>query len=438
MSKLGNPRVRAGQLAQGVRQLVLIAIALWLPRLEVGLEAIGWWEQFQYLGYLLGFSWLTGLGQAYLVRLRDLDTPAANRLTAQVMTTILAISLTILLLGVLLQGPLLQFLTGDSYLPGWLFFLCFLAAHWPGLLAEQVLLARARPMQLISYSLLTNAALLAAVILPLYFGYSFETALPYLLGVALLKFLLTLMFLRPWLDFRAWVRQHWRKWLLVGSPLVIYAALNALNLSFDAWFVNFWYEGDDDRFAIFRYGTRELPLLAAATNGISQAVLPILSTSAGLASQRGLQQLKNSSLRLMHLFFPVAILLLLSSPYWWTWVFTEQLADSLSLFQVFLLLGISRMLFPIPVMTALGLGRELMIVGLIEIGINAVLSIMLVQSMGLIGVVWATVITYLLDKLVAVFWLWRRRGVPISAYCAWEWLLGYSLVLLGVYWVVGQ
>ncbi|MEL6669893.1 MAG: hypothetical protein AAFP08_13035, partial [Bacteroidota bacterium] len=52
---LGNAHVRAGQFAQGIRQVVLISLALWLPRSGIGLEAIGWWEQMQYLGFLLGF-----------------------------------------------------------------------------------------------------------------------------------------------------------------------------------------------------------------------------------------------------------------------------------------------------------------------------------------------------------------------------------------------
>lgn len=424
---LGNAHVRAGQFAQGIRQVVLISLALWLPRSGIGLEAIGWWEQMQYLGFLLGFSWLAGLEQAYLVKLRNKDKEAADRFTGQAFTVIAGISISILLIGWLAAGPLLQVLTGDAKLPGWPFYLCFLAAHWPGLFTEKVLLARSRPRQLLIYSILTNLALLLAIVVPLSAGYDFASAIRWLVPVALLKVILSFSFLRSSVVFPSLDFIDLKPWLTLASPLILYSALNSVNYSFDAWFVNFWFEGDGDTFALFRYGTRELPLLAAATGGIVQATLPMLG------DRQGLKQLKQSSLRLMHLFYPGAALLMLSSPWWWTLVFTERFADSLPLFQLFLLIGISRMLFPIPILTARGLERQLLWIGLIEIVINAILSFILVQQLGLIGIVWATVITYLLDKFIAIWWVWSSRRIPLHAYCAWRWWLGYSVALLGVY-----
>lgn len=423
----GNARVRAGQFAQGLRQLTMISLVLWLPRSGIGLEAIGWWEQMQYLGFLLGFSWLTGLEQAYLVKLRDKDEEAANRFTGQAFGLISSISVVILLAGWLASGPLLQALTGDAKLPGWPFYLCFLAAHWPGLFTEKILLARSKPSRLITYSVVTNLALLLAIVIPLSSGSDFVAAIRWLVPVAILKIGLSAVFLRSSIQYGSLDFIDLKPWLALASPLILYSALNSINYSFDAWFVNFWYDGDGDTFALFRYGTRELPLLAAATGGIVQATLPMLG------DQQGLQQLKKSSLRLMHLFFPGAALLLLTSPWWWTLVFTDSFVNSLPIFQLFLLIGISRMLFPIPVLIARGLERQLLYIGIIEIAINAVLSIIFVQQMGLIGIVWATVITYLLDKLIAVCWLWQARGIRFSDYCAWQWWLGYSLGLVGVY-----
>ena len=56
--------------------------------------------------------------------------------------------------------------------------------------------------------------------------------------------------------------------------------------------------------------------------------------------------------------------------------------------------------------------------------------------MGLTGIVWATVITYLLDKVVAVIWLWQRRQIGLDSYCHWKWLLAYSSMLLAVYFII--
>ncbi len=437
----GDPLVRASQLAQGLRQLTLIALALLLPRMSGLVRAdIGLWEQFQYIGYVLGFAWLAGLGQAYLAEVKQGSAQRAALLSRQVMRLSLGISVGIGLLFIGLESPLLQFFSGQQQLPGWMYYLLFLLTHWPYLMYEQVLIAQGRAKRLLWVAVLSNATLGLAILLPLLLGYTWQLSLSCLCWVALLKALLLLLDRRLWLDgnLEAEVasvpalRPSASQLLRVSLPLMGYAVLGTLVVSLDPWLVNYWYGGDADQFAIYRYGTRELPFLMAVTNGINQAVLPALVANRTL----GLAQLKASTLRLMHLIFPLLLLLLLTSPWWWAPLFTDRFAAALPLFQVFVLVGVSRVISPIVVLTAMGHRKALLGIGLLELVLNIALSYWLLFYFGLIGIVWATVIVYTSDKLLAAYYLYRSEGVSLGQYCNWRILLGYaSLCLLALLWV---
>jgi O-antigen/teichoic acid export membrane protein len=125
-----------------------------------------------------------------------------------------------------------------------------------------------------------------------------------------------------------------------------------------------------------------------------------------------------------------------TSGWWWTVVFTDLFAESLPLFQAYLFVVVSRLLFPVPVLTALGYTRLLLFFGLLELIINVVLSILLVPTFGLIGIIWATVIAYLVDKICLMAYLKYRTGITPDRYTDWKWFLGYVAAMLAVYSVV--
>lgn len=432
----GDPLVRTGQTAQLLRQMALITIALLLPRLAVSKTEIGYWEQYQYLAYLLGFAWLTGIGQSYLQRVRSLSETAADILNSKLLKLILLCTACLCSLLFLLQQPILTLLAGDANLPGWSIYLVFLLTHWPGLMYEQLLLAQKRAKRLLWFSILSNIGLLLVILLPLYLGENWFLAIRWLLLLSLLKGLFIFLD-KGWcwspkgqIDLAE--KKVITQLLPAALPLVAYAGLGALIVSFDPWLVNFWYQDDQATFAVYRYGTRELPFIAAITNGIGAAVLPQFSENRSAA----LAQLKQSSLRLMHLFFPLAILLLLTSGWWWTMLFTPRFVESLPIFQLFLFVGVSRFFMAITPLTATGHGKALVGLGLIELLLNVLFSFWLVSQMGLIGIVWATIIAYTLDRFFAVGYLYYKESIPLTAYCNWPWLLAYTSVMIVAYTLV--
>ncbi|NJO87161.1 MAG: hypothetical protein HC821_03925 [Lewinella sp.] len=422
----GDPLVLAGQFAQALRPLLLLALALLLPRLGVGAQEIGQWEQLQYLSYLLSTAWLTGLAQAYLPRAKAGGQPLANALLR------LGVGLSVVVVMAAWWGKevLQASLIGGQALPGWGWMLVFLLGHWPGLLYEQRLLAQGRVTRLIVFALLSNFALAFALVLPLILGYGWSVSVSSLALVGLFK--IGLLF-----DGRAWDVGPTAPAALLLRPalsLAGYAAMGALTLSFAAWFVNFWYGGQADTFAVFRYGTRELPFVLAFTNGIGQATLSRLGSADPAA---GLAALKQSGQRLMHFVFPLALLLLVASPWWWEPLFTDQFAAALPLFQVYLLVLVPRLFFPVVVLTATGHGKALLLLGGAELLLAIVLSYWWIVPYGMLGVVWAVVVAAFSDKLLAALYLYHRERIAPSAYCSLNGLLGYSSLLLLAGWALG-
>lgn len=429
--------IRAGQLAQAFRQASIIVVALALPRLGLDRTVIGEWELLLYSSYLLGFGWLTGLLQAYLVTVRTTRPAAIVAFSRLAVGTVALFSAVLLLVAAGFHEAFFRLLQLGDPPAGWWLFFVFLLTQWPGLFFEQVLVIRRRPRWLIGYGAVAALGFVAALLLPIYAGGTLETALRYLALYAGLKGI----FLLGWL---AWdraetaadrpfaYRENLRAWLRAALPLVLYASVSALVTAFDPWFVNYWYGGDESVFAVFRYGARELPFVAAVINGAMVVVLPRLTESL----PAGLELLKKSTLRLYHLLFGGALLMMLTSPWWWTPVFTEQFAESLPLFQAYLFVLVTRLLFPVPVLTALGHTRLLVVFPLIELLLNVVLSIVLVRYLGLVGVVWSTVIVYGLDKIWLMAYLRWRTGIGPGRYTNWGWFGGYCAALLLAYWFV--
>ena len=456
-------------------------VALALPRLGIGREVIGEWESLLYVGYILGFGWLTGLLQAYLVRVRLIRPAEAAAFSRIAIIGVALFSAILLAVAAGLHRPLFSFLSMGDGPSGWWYFFLFLLTQWPGLFFEQVLTIRGKPLALVLFGGFSALGFVLSLLLPLYYGAGFSHAIFVLAVFAGVKGLA----IGAWLIFDRWSENRQsniayrqshispaynaksrirnresrietaegssaanpdagrpitrypllttlRSLLKTAWPLILYASVGSLVIAFDPWFVNYWYEGNESIFATFRYGARELPLLAAITNGAMVVVLPRLTE----APSAGLDLLKATSRRLFHWVFGGATLLMATSGWWWTLVFTDLFVDSLPLFQAYLLIVVSRMLFPAPVLTAFGHTRLLAPIAVSELAMNLALSVCLASWYGLTGIIWATVIADLINKGVLMGYLYYRRRIVPKRYIDLKLFLAYSLVLLLTYFAV--
>jgi len=196
--------------------------------------------------------------------------------------------------------------------------------------------------------------------------------------------------------------------------------------------VNWEYGGDEGTFAIFRNGARELPFTMAMVAAFSATMIPALAKNL----EDGLVTIKKKTIRLYHFLFPISILFLLTSKWLFPIVFNEDFIASVPVFNIYLLIVISRLLFPHSIIIAKRDTKWILWVSIFEISFNALLSVVLVKYYGLAGIAIATFVALLLEKFTFMWIVLKRYDIRPSQYTNVNVLLGYSVVLVLVYcWV---
>jgi O-antigen/teichoic acid export membrane protein len=183
-------------------------------------------------------------------------------------------------------------------------------------------------------------------------------------------------------------------------------------------------------FAIFRYGARELPLVALLAHALSNAIVPAIIRDGPAA---GLKKLRERSSRMASWMFPLTIGLVLVAYILFPAVYGKNFLESAGVFNLFLLLITSRLLFPQTVLIALKKTRILMIASLLELILNIGLSLMLVQIWGIRGVALATVIAYYFERALLMTYTRVVMGIRAGQYMDIRKHFSWSAILLAAY-----
>ncbi len=410
---------------QLLRQGTMLLIAILLTKSGLGTAAIGQYEQVWFMGGALSFFWMIGLQQGLLNYYPRLDAKAQPQLLALAVTAYFLIS------GVLLGGlslfptVLLPIFSGQSSLPFASIALLFLFFYLPTLLTDTLYVLLKKPVELLGYGILSFGGQLLVVLLPAFWGWS---AGAIVLGLLWLTFFKALWLIALAFRFGQW---NW-EWLQVKSwwnasfYLMIYSAIGGYITVFNAWIVNWYYTGDELQFALFRYGARELPVSLALVGGLNALILQRAATDL----QGTMPEIRLRSTRLMHFLMPFTILLMLSSRWWFPALFNADFLASLPVFNTFLLLVISRVVFSFPILNALQDKRITLIGACSEAAFNVIACFILVPIWGLLGIALANFLAYGLEKLIYGIHLSRRYGIAVNAYLNLPvWGL-YSLLLI--------
>ena len=143
-----------------------------------------------------------------------------------------------------------------------------------------------------------------------------------------------------------------------------------------------------------------------------------------------LKKIKEKSLVLLYILYPITIVLILSSHFLYPLVFNINFSESASVFNAYLLLIISRLVFPQSILIGLKKNNYLLWISVIELTINAALSFILVNYWGMIGVAIGTVIAYSLEKLIMVIILEKKHLISPQSYIPLKQYLFFSICVL--------
>ncbi len=362
-------------------------------------DAVGGLEQLMLCGYLLTFFWTEALLKGFLA----LGTQSATSgFRSSFLWMIMLGSLGMMSVLVMGSPLLLPLLAGARTLEGLGLFALYQVMIVPVWLAPFIGILRGLDPLLLSAYVLVGPAFSA------WFGLvQMDSVHGVLIGwisyalVGLAWLLIRTGHFRP-----GDLRPVWTAVWPVAWPLMLFAVSAGIARSFDAWLIA--HMTDERAFAVFRYGAREFPWVTALAAGFSTSMIPLLATGNDHAT------LRVRTTRLMHTTLPVVAVAMVASPLLFPRVFGAAYADSAKIFNIYLLLGLTQVVFPQTVLTARGETRLLWRVSLVELGINIAASIPLYFILGLPGVAWGTVIAFMAEKVILLVILQRRFGIPAS------------------------
>jgi len=324
----------------------------------------------------------------------------------------------------------------------------FLIFNAPSALIEYIYLVQKRNRQIIKYGVIIFASQLLVVILPFLFNWGLLGIFQGLLGWAIFKFawLLKLLFrsinssdstlesasrtlssgsTKPRNAQR--VSLNWQQLktiLLLMLPLSLHMLIGGGMEYVDGFIVSSHF-ADTGQFAIFRYGARELPLVTILTAALTATLIPLAVENQTLA----ITKIKTDVDKLSNWLFPVTMGLMLLSPYLFPLVYTNKFADSAKVFNVYLLIISSRLLLPQVIIYAQQHNFVLVWSAIIEVIINLGLSLYLVQTYGLEGIAFATVIAYLVNKIILITYVYVKFKIPLTHYLNLKKYFLYNIIL---------
>lgn len=417
--------VKALQAYHLMRQGSTILVAILLTKTGLATQVIGTYEMLLYLGTLVSAFWVQGLVQGFLSEYPKLDETEQRQMVTNAYGTFLLLGGLICLIMILGRSWLLPWLTGQSELDYYVLFFLYLALNLPPFLLENFFLLWQQPENNFLYGLISFLPMIAIVVLPPWLGIDFIYSFYGLIALAAWRHVYLLFFVirKGIWQFRP---DLLRQWLWISLPLVLYALLAGLNVSFDSWLVGQHYGGDETQFAIFRYGARELPFVIALSAALGTALVPRVAEHLAQA----LPEIKSKSRKLFHVLFPVSILLMLTSKWLFPLVFNADFSESVRIFNIFLLVIISRLIFSRTILVGLQDNRVILLFSLIELVANVLLSWWLIREIGLAGVAWGTLLAISLEKVMITYYVYHRYRIGWQQYTDLRWLLGYSVLLL--------
>ncbi|MCF8278395.1 MAG: oligosaccharide flippase family protein [Flavobacteriales bacterium] len=417
--------VRALQFFQVLRFGTFFLTGILFTKLGLSTYDIGLYESLLFLGSVLSFFWLSGLTQSLLANYHPKEK---SKEFFNAFLVLLGISVLVFVAFRLLITPYSMMANNPEVLAFYGTFSFYVLFIGPSVLTEYMLLLKEKGKGLAFYGIVAFGIQLLAVAGPIALGYGLDEAMIGLVFSSVVRFIITLGLLAKYAEFKL-DKDFIRQFLITAGPLMAATLLSGSAEYLDGFIVSKYF--DEGTFAIYRYGAKEFPLVLLLANAFSNGMVPKV---AQLGIKQATETIKKESLKLMHFFFPISIGFMLVSEWLYPRLFNPDFSASAAVFNVYLLLVVSRLVFPQTLLIGLKKTKTIMLVAGLELAVNFGLSILFVQQFGLVGIAFATVIASVLDKLVLMFWLKSSEGVSPISYWPWKWHLGYS-VAIGVVFV---
>jgi len=421
------------QVFQLLRFGTLLLISIVFAKSNLTTESIGDYEKFLFITALVCSFWINGLIQSFLPLFRNnstfTNTSGKSPEIFNVFVLLSVLSLLAIVVLLVFKGPLSNTLGVEGSIPYFNLILVYIFFSSPSFLIEYIYLLKNQADWVFKYGFSTFFLQFVLISAPAFWGGNMELSIWGLIAVTVIRYGWLIQLLKKYAapvfstDF---IREH----LHFAYPLIISMLLGGSAHYVDGFLV--LNKFDSATFAVFRYGAKEFPLVLLMANALSNAMIPEFSMKEKLSV--ALVTLKNKSATLMHLLFPVTVVFLLFSSWLYPRVFNENFSESAVIFNIYLLLIISRLVFPHTILIGRKKTNIVMYASFAELMVNVVLSIIFIHFWGIEGVAFATVIAFSVQKIIWLTYNKKVHGISPKDYIPVKTLAIYSLITLVVFY----
>ena len=408
-SQLRLSTVSSLQLFQLTRYSGFVLIGISFARLGIAKSEIGRFETFLWLMGLFSFFWIAGLMNSMLATYPRQTEADKKQLLFSTFSLILMLSAV---------AGVVQLFAGGSALG-----LAYLLLNNASYVVEYILFLQDHRRRLIIYGVAMSVIQFLLCIIPAYIYGDTHYSMYGLIIAAGIKFIYIVYLLRQHTltEFRI---EKIKQLFLLSLPLMASFFVNGSAEYIDGAVVKHYFTLAD--FSVFRYGSRDFPLFTILAATLSMSMIPKVAEDLSA----GLDTIRSQSLRYMHFFFPLAIVLILCGKWLFTLFFTVQFAESGSIFVALMLLTIPRLMFPQTILTGLKENRLILVTAIIEMLINIVVSVVLAQHFGLVGVAFGTVTAFISEKMLMIAFLYYKYDILPSRYISFAPFAIYSALTI--------
>ena len=423
------------QVFQVLRFVAFTIISIVFTKSTLSLKDIGDYELFLFIASAVSYFWVTGIIQSllplfnnnrsYPYRKQNLTEKSPEIFNAFIL--LFFFSCLICLILFFLKDTLHVYKNGEN-LPYLYLLLLYILISNPVSMVEYIYLLYNKSTQILYYGFIVFTLQVLFVFYPVKLGYGLEMAIWGLLFVTAIRTIWLIVLLKKYsiqkLSF-PYVREHFN----LALPLIISTLLSGSAQYVDGIIVSAKF--NPAKFAMFRFGAKEMPLVVMLASGLNNAMLTLFNSREKI--KFALLTIKKKSARLMHILFPVSILLLFFSNKIFPALFTERFNRSSDIFMIYLLLVTSRLLFPQTILIGLKQTKTVMLVSILEIVLNVALSLLFIPIYGITGVAVATVIMFLVEKIVLIGFNYYKFNIkPIEYIPLVTWFI-YSFVIIAIF-----
>lgn len=274
-----------------------------------------------------------------------------------------------------------------------------------------------------------------ATVVPIYLGAALITVFQCVTALALVKWVFVLGVLASEKrEFR--LRWRWPQWeqikaqLVYAAPLGLTAAVGYLSIYLDKNIISGYF--DSGTYAIYVYGAMEIPFVAMVLSAINNVLVPEISRMHHEGKEQGISAIwKRAISKTSLLLLPMWVFLMIWAVELYLFMYGEPYRASSLIFRIYLLKLPLRITAYNMVLSVIGYPNLVFRIALIEMGINAALSLTFVRWWGTPGPAIATVIATYVQVIVLTRVIRTKLNLRLGEIFPWRHLfkvLSLSLI----------